>query len=157
VDQTFSRSIESVNVVIATYKDDLLGEVQVYPERGTVGFGSGLHGWGFTIQKFAAMYASKFGVTRAKMMKRLWGDNFLSNDTKKWTHASTAKAGQKGDRGFCVFVLTPIETLFRSIMDGKVRHTHTDNALLPLLVAHVQCSVADSLVTRVAVWCLCIR
>jgi len=43
--QTFSRSIESVNVVIATYKDDLLGEVQVYPERGTVGFGSGLHGW----------------------------------------------------------------------------------------------------------------
>jgi len=117
--QTFSRSIESVNVVIATYKDDLLGEVQVYPERGTVGFGSGLHGWGFTIQKFATMYAAKFGVTRAKMMKRLWGDNFLSNDTKKWTHASTAKAGQKGDRGFCVFVLTPIETLFRSIMDGK--------------------------------------
>ena len=35
-----------MNVVIATYKDDLLGEVQVYPERGTVGFGSGLHGWG---------------------------------------------------------------------------------------------------------------
>jgi len=117
--QTFSRAIESVNVVIATYKDDLLGEVQVYPERGTVGFGSGLHGWGFTIQKFANMYASKFGVTRSKMMKRLWGDNFLGNETKKWSHQSTAKAGQKGDRGFCVFVLTPIETLFRSIMDGK--------------------------------------
>jgi len=117
--QTFSRAIESVNVVIATYKDDLLGEVQVYPERGTVGFGSGLHGWGFTIQKFASMYASKFGVTRQKMMKRLWGDNFLGNDTKKWSHQSTAKAGQKGDRGFCVFVLSPIETLFRSIMDGK--------------------------------------
>jgi elongation factor 2 len=65
------------------------------------------------------MYASKFGITRQKMMKRLWGDNFLSNDTKKWSHQSTAKAGQKGDRGFCVFVLTPIETLFRSIMDGK--------------------------------------
>lgn len=27
--QTFSRAIESVNVVIATYKDDLLGDVQV--------------------------------------------------------------------------------------------------------------------------------
>jgi len=117
--QTFARAIESVNVVIATYKDDLLGEVQVYPERGTVGFGSGLHGWGFTIQRFATMYATKFGVTRSKMMKKLWGDNFLSNDTKKWTHQSTAKAGQKGDRGFCVFVLTPIETLFRAVMDGK--------------------------------------
>jgi len=117
--QTFSRAIESVNVVIATYKDDLLGEVQVYPERGTVGFGSGLHGWGFTINRFAEMYASKFGVTRAKMMKKLWGDNFLSHETKKWTRHSTAKAGQKSDRGFCVFILQPIETLFRSIMDGK--------------------------------------
>lgn len=117
--QTFSRSIESVNVVIATYKDDLLGEVQVYPERGTVGFGSGLHGWGFTIQRFAKMYASKFGVTRQRMMKRLWGDNFLNHETKKWSHTSTAKAGQKSDRGFCVFVLQPIETLFRSVMDGK--------------------------------------
>merc|ERR1711968_346879 len=29
--QMFSRAIESVNVVIATYNDDLLGDVQVYP------------------------------------------------------------------------------------------------------------------------------
>ncbi len=27
--QTFSRAIESVNVIIATYKDELLGDVQV--------------------------------------------------------------------------------------------------------------------------------
>ena len=51
--QTFQRAVESVNVVIATYRDDLLGDVQVYPEHGTVGFGSGLHGWGFTVQRFA--------------------------------------------------------------------------------------------------------
>jgi len=69
--QTFCRSIESVNVVVATYKDDLLGDVQVYPEKGTVGFGSGLHGWGFTIAKFAKMYSSKFGIDKTKMMGKL--------------------------------------------------------------------------------------
>merc|ERR1712164_65650 len=50
--QSFARTIESVNVVIATYPDDLLGDVQVYPNKGTVAFGSGLHGWGFTLNRF---------------------------------------------------------------------------------------------------------
>merc|ERR1712100_930336 len=43
--QSFQRTIESVNVVISTYEDEALGDVQVYPNRGTVAFGSGLHGW----------------------------------------------------------------------------------------------------------------
>merc|ERR1712000_566750 len=42
--QSFQRTIESVNVVISTYEDEALGDVQVYPNRGTVAFGSGLHG-----------------------------------------------------------------------------------------------------------------
>jgi elongation factor 2 len=70
--QNFSRAIESVNVVIATYYDKVLGDVQVYPEKGTVAFGSGLHGWAFTIRQFANKYAKKFGVDRQKMMDRLW-------------------------------------------------------------------------------------
>merc|ERR1712242_562209 len=41
--QNFARVKESVNVVIETYKDDLLGDQQVAPEKGTVAFGSGLH------------------------------------------------------------------------------------------------------------------
>ena len=31
--QNFSRAIETVNVVIATYRDELLGDVQVYPQN----------------------------------------------------------------------------------------------------------------------------
>jgi len=69
--QSFARAIESVNVVIATYFDELLGDVTVYPELGTVGFGAGLQGWGFTIGKFAKMYAAKFGVSKKNMMKKL--------------------------------------------------------------------------------------
>jgi elongation factor 2 len=70
--QSFSRTIESVNVVISTYFDKILGDVQVYPYKGTVAFGSGLHGWAFTVRQFAQRYAKKFGVDRNKMMERLW-------------------------------------------------------------------------------------
>jgi len=117
--QTFSRAIESVNVVIATYKDDLLGDVQVYPEKGTVGFGSGLHGWGFTISRFAKMYAAKFGVPKEKMMEKLWGDSFFDAKNKKWSGKMYNKANEKLDRAFCTFILKPIESLFTAIMNDK--------------------------------------
>lgn len=70
--QNFSRVIESVNVVIATYFDKTLGDVQVAPDKGTIAFGSGLHGWAFTVRQFANKYAKKFGVDKNKMMERLW-------------------------------------------------------------------------------------
>jgi elongation factor 2 len=62
--QTFTKVVENVNVIIATYADELLGDIMVHPVQGTVAFGSGLHGWGFTLTKFAQMYAKKFGVDR---------------------------------------------------------------------------------------------
>jgi len=117
--QSFARSIESVNVVIATYFDDKLGDVTVYPELGTVGFGAGLHGWGFTIAKFAKMYAAKFGVSARKMMKRLWGDWFFDPEAKAWSNQSTNAAGKRLDRAFCNFILKPIESLIRAVMDQK--------------------------------------
>ena len=36
--------------------------LQVYPEKGTVSFSAGLHGWAFTLTSFAQIYAKKFGV-----------------------------------------------------------------------------------------------
>lgn len=50
----FRNAIENVNVIIATYNDALMGDVQVQPEKGTVAFGSGLHGWGFTTDAWAS-------------------------------------------------------------------------------------------------------
>jgi elongation factor 2 len=58
--QTLNKVIESANIIIATYNDSLLGDSQVNPAHGTVAFGSGLHSWGFTLGKFAAMYSTKF-------------------------------------------------------------------------------------------------
>src|SRR5262249_25902289 len=55
-----------------------------YPGMGTVGFGSGLQSWGFTIERFAMMYMKKFGIKKDQMMKKLWGDSFFNPSTKKW-------------------------------------------------------------------------
>jgi len=117
--QVFSRAIESVNVVIATYLDDLLGDVTVYPEQGTVGFGSGLHSWGFTTLKFAKMYAAKFGIAVDKMMGKLWGDNFYNPDLKQWVKDQYDGKGKKLERGFTMLIMKPISALFEAIMTDK--------------------------------------
>lgn len=115
----FLRVIESVNVIIATYFDETLGNCQVSPDLGNVAFGSGLHGWAFTIHQFAHKYAKKFGVDRAKMMERLWGDNYFNPATKKWTTKSTSDDGKPLERSFNMFVLDPIYKLFDSILNER--------------------------------------
>ena len=76
----------------------------MYPEKGTVGFGSGLHGWAFTLKQFAEIYSKKFKIEPAKLMKRLWGDQFYNPTTKKWNKSE----GDGFVRGFNQFVLDPI-------------------------------------------------
>lgn len=114
--QSFSRAIESVNVVIATYNDEGLGDCQVYPDKGTIAFGSGLHQWGFTLKKFAKLYAAKFNTDEAKMMDKLWGDWFFDAENKKWK-----KNDDNGrlKRAFCQFIMDPIIKMFDAIMNDK--------------------------------------
>merc|ERR1712142_148120 len=113
--QTFNRIVENVNVIVATYSDDdgPMGNVQVRPQMGTVGFGSGLHGWGFTLKEFAEMYAAKMKTEPEKMLKNLWGDRFYFPKEKKWK----GEKGPGGKRGFTMFILDPIYTLFKAIME----------------------------------------
>lgn len=117
--QNFVKVIENTNVVIATYRDESLGELTVYPEQGTVGFSSGYQGWAFTLTKFAWIYASKFGVDEAKMVTRLWGDNYFDAETKKWIGRSTSASGKPLLRAFCKFILEPISALFDAVMNDK--------------------------------------
>ncbi|KAF9997407.1 Elongation factor 2 [Entomortierella chlamydospora] len=122
---SFQRTIESVNVIISTYNDKVLGDIQVYPEHGTVAFASGLHGWAFTIRQFAVRYAKKFGVDRSKMMDKLWGENYFNPATKKWTTKSTDANGKPLERAFNMFILDPIFKLFESVMNFKKDATFT--------------------------------
>jgi len=112
--QTFQRIVENINVIIATYGDEdgPMGNIDVDPSRGTVGFGSGLHGWAFTLKQFSQMYSSKFKIPPEKLMKRLWGDQFYSPKEKKWV-----KQSQEGYvRGFTQYILDPIYKVFDTCM-----------------------------------------
>jgi elongation factor 2 len=119
--QTFQRIVENVNVIVATYADDdgPMGVVRVDVNNGSVGFGSGLHGWAFTLKQFAEMYASKFGVEIDKMMKKLWGENFFNPKTKKWSKSKDAD----NKRSFVMYVLDPIYLVFDAIMNFKKEAT----------------------------------
>lgn len=77
---------------------------QVDPSKGSVGFGSGLHSWAFTLKQFAEIYAEKFKIDVEKLMNRLWGENFYNPTTRKW--AKKTEEGNK--RAFTMFVLDPI-------------------------------------------------
>merc|ERR1712223_750970 len=113
---TFQRIVENVNVIIATYADDdgPMGIVRVDPANASVGFGSGLHGWAFSLKQFAEIYAVKFGIPPIKLMHRLWGDQFYSAKEKKWK-----KVPSEGVRGFIMFVLDPIYKMFDAVMNFK--------------------------------------
>merc|ERR1712227_810675 len=111
---TFQRIVENVNVIIATYGDDEgpMGDVSVDPSKGTVGFGSGLHSWAFTLKQFAQMYSAKFKIPPEKLMKRLWGDQFYHPKEKKWTK----QAGDGYVRGFTQYILDPVYKVFDTCM-----------------------------------------
>jgi len=119
--QTFQRIVENVNVIVATYADDdgPMGVVRVDVNNGSVGFGSGLHGWAFTLKQFAEMYASKFGVDTDKMMKKLWGESYFNPKTKKWSKEKS----EDNKRSFCMYILDPIYMVFDAIMNFKKDQT----------------------------------
>ena len=117
------KVIENINVVMATYQDESLGDIQVYPDKGTVGFSAGLHGWAFTINQFARMYAKKWKIEKEKthdfilkLTERLWGDNFFDPINKKWLKK------EKNDviRSFCHFIINPIKKIINLSMNDQI-------------------------------------
>jgi len=70
------------------------------------------------VERFAKIYASKMGVDKDKMMKRLWGDSFFNAKKKTWTNVQQP-AGEENPlpRAFCQFIMTPINQLMNAIMN----------------------------------------
>jgi elongation factor 2 len=118
--QNFQRVIENANVIISTYECEDMGEAQqVDPILGTVAFGSALFGWAFTCTKFAKVYSKKFGIERAKMMEKLWGDNFFDQKAKKWKNHKQADDGSELKRAFVSFMMEPVIRLCKATMNGE--------------------------------------
>jgi len=125
----FVKILENANVIIATYNDEALGDCQVFPDMGTVAFGSGLQSWAFTLNHFALLYAAKFKTDASKLVKKMWGNNFFDAKAGKWSKKEGTDAnGKPLVRGFCKFVLEPIFKMFKLIMDGnKEKYTKLIN------------------------------
>merc|ERR1712166_395586 len=118
--QNFQRVIENANVIISTYEAEDMGEgQQVDPTMGTVGFGSALFGWAFTLTMFARTYSDKFKLDREKLMKKLWGDHYFSPAEKKFVSSDDDGKGGQLRRCFVEFIMKPVIQLCRNTMEGK--------------------------------------
>lgn len=115
--QALARTVESVNVIISLHQDAVLDDQTVWPQNGSVGFGSGLLGFGFTLGDFAQLYAGKFDMSRQKLMKKLWGDHYWDPRAKRWLTTPVGSSGKKLRRGFVQFVLDPLRQLFKHIRE----------------------------------------
>merc|ERR1711939_776678 len=137
----FVKILENANVIIATYNDEALGDCQVFPDLGTVAFGSGLQSWAFTLNHFANLYASKFKMDPAKLIKKMWGNSFFDAKSGKWhKKEGEGEDGKPYVRGFCKFVLEPIFKMFKLIMDGKTvmrKWLPAAEALMEMIVLHL--------------------
>jgi len=119
--QNFQRVIENANVIISTYECEDMGEAQqVDPSAGTVAFGSALFGWAFTLTRFARVYSSKFKLDIEKLMVKFWGDNYFNPGRKVFTTNDTAEDGSQLPRCFVQFIMKPVISLCRNIMDGNL-------------------------------------
>lgn len=133
--QNMNRAIESVNVIIESYK---WGEKSwsVDPMKGTVAFGSGLHQWGFTMKHFSNFYAKKFNSTPDKMAEKLWSDwcFVTEGDKSKWVFSSTVNSNggvdrdTKAKRSFVAFIMDPIIAMFQAVMNNELTKKGTPKA-----------------------------
>lgn len=117
--QGFCRIVEDANVIIATYEDEALGDIQIDPGKGNCAFGSGKMGWAFSIHQFAVLYSKKMNIDLGKMMTRLWGDMFFDAPAKKWRKTPTAENGTTLKRAFVTMIMDPIQRLSRLIMEDN--------------------------------------
>jgi elongation factor 2 len=125
--QNMSIAIENVNVIIESCKFQDR-DWQVVPCRGNVAFGSSLHQWGFTLQTFAKVYASKFSIPEEKMAEKLWGDwVFATNDGKnRWINSNSVNTNRGVDRdsgakrAFVAFIMDPIIGMFQAVMNNEL-------------------------------------
>jgi len=118
--QNFVKVVDLANVIISNYEQPDMGDLLVYPNKGSVAFGSGKECWGFTLTRFAFMYSKKFNIDADKLMNKLWGDNYFDPTTKKWNQEGQTEDGKPLKRAFVQFIMDPIIKLSRSIMDGNL-------------------------------------
>nr|BAS01792.1 translation elongation factor EF2 [Amorphochlora amoebiformis] len=114
--KSFLRVIENVNIIITTYHDEAIGRLNLDPIKLNVVFSSGIHGWAFSLNKFAKLYSKKLKIDEKKFMEKLWGDNYFDQSKKKWTKKKSEK---NVIRGFVKYCYEPINVLLKKCIEEK--------------------------------------
>jgi elongation factor 2 len=112
--QKFMRLIDQVNVVIANYQDKEEEDTVLDPTKGNVVFGAGKDQWAFSLSTFAQLYGKKDEAAKT-FVRKMWGDNFYNEETKKWSTEAETSGGTSLKRGFVKYIMEPICELTRSI------------------------------------------
>ena len=110
------HTIEEVNNLIDFYSDGMGGggPQRLSPAHGNVCFASGTHGWCFSLQSFAGLYALYHpGVDPKAFARRLWGDAWLDPETRKFVRKPPS-SGQP--RSFVQFVLEPLYKVYSQVL-----------------------------------------
>ncbi|CAH1407872.1 unnamed protein product [Nezara viridula] len=86
------------------------------PELDNVVFASAIDGWGFRLDNFVNLYATKFDLDEQHLKKCLWGDFYFNSKTKKILPGAQEKAKKPI---FVQFVLDNIWALYDTICVRK--------------------------------------
>uniref|UniRef100_M4B206 Tr-type G domain-containing protein n=1 Tax=Hyaloperonospora arabidopsidis (strain Emoy2) TaxID=559515 RepID=M4B206_HYAAE len=99
------HTIGEVNAIIDTHTPSDQKKQRLSPELGNVCFASGQHGWSFTLESFAQIYAETYpGVPSATLAARFWGDKYYNPQTRTFTKNS--------------FVLEPLYKMYSKVLNG---------------------------------------
>ncbi|EFA78342.1 hypothetical protein PPL_08993 [Heterostelium album PN500] len=111
--QTINRIVETINVSIQLGGNGSNSKQKriIDPVVGNVAFGSGVQGWAFTLENWAALYETKLGVPKEKLLRRLWGNNFFDDVNKKWVSNRVSEDGRTLKRGFCFLIYEPLRDI----------------------------------------------
>ncbi|EGC32105.1 hypothetical protein DICPUDRAFT_38852 [Dictyostelium purpureum] len=133
-----SVDLFNVNIECSAFSTDF----SVDPKNGSVAFGSALDGWAFRLDSFANRYSQKHNIPKQSLLKRLWGNNYYDDTTKKWTSDPISSAnGSKLERSFCQFILRPIYQIIRAIMDDDMVKLKQINESLNIKISDQQLEV----------------
>lgn len=92
------------------------------PQKGNVVFACALDGWGFRIQQFADLYATKLGASASALMRGFWGPRYLEKKVDKNGKKTFMIVGKKAMEGtdrepmFVEFVLKPLWKLYEGVL-----------------------------------------
>ena len=108
--------IAEVNACIANATPGGARARVLTPLDGTVVFSGALHGWSFSLESFAAIYAARWlgsGIAPAMLAKRLWGDVWYNPASRTFQRTAPTSGAP---RSFISFVLEPLYKVYSSVV-----------------------------------------